>query len=155
MLSLSSPSQGLLEPIPVISMGEGRVNSGWVASSSQGPYWWQRLLHKVPTAHQEQYWGPVSCSRILQHIAQFCPRGAGIRNSDLAIISRPVFMQKSQRFNNFSFLNIRIGLSLWTVGRTKETSRRCHFGVSFAIFSTFCRPNDKSINRDNHFQINH
>ena len=43
---------GLLDPIPVISLGEGRVHPGW----------WQRPPHKVPTAHQEQFWGSVSCS---------------------------------------------------------------------------------------------
>ena len=43
---------GLLDPIPVISLGEGRVHPGW----------WQRPPRKVPTAHQEQFWGSVSCS---------------------------------------------------------------------------------------------
>ena len=38
-----------------------------------GAYWGQiqfslnGLPHKVPTAHQEQFWGSVSCSRILPH----------------------------------------------------------------------------------------
>ena len=50
----------LLEPIPALSQGEGRVLPGQVASSSQGPYWWAM-------------WGSVSCSRTLQHAAQPCP----------------------------------------------------------------------------------
>ena len=50
-----------------------RVHPGWVASSSQDPYWWEWLPHKVPTAHQEQLWGSVSCSRILRHVVQSCP----------------------------------------------------------------------------------
>ena len=62
---------------------KARVRPGWVASSSQDPYWWQWLPHKVPTAHQEQVWGSVSCSRILRHVAQSRSRGAGILTSDL------------------------------------------------------------------------
>ena len=58
-----------------LTMGEG--HPGWVASSMDG----------VPTAHQEQFWGSVSCSRILQHAAQLHPRGAGIWTSDLPITS--------------------------------------------------------------------
>ena len=42
-----------------------RVLNGQVASSSQGPHWWQRPPCKVPTI-----WGLVSCSRTLQHAAQ-------------------------------------------------------------------------------------
>ena len=68
---------------------KARVHAGWVASSLQDPYWWQWLPHKVPTAHQGQFWGSVSCSRILQHVAQFCPRGTWIRISDLPITGPP------------------------------------------------------------------
>ena len=39
---------------PSLSLGEGRVLPGQVASSSQGPHWWQRPPCKVPTTHQEQ-----------------------------------------------------------------------------------------------------
>ena len=66
----------LLGPIPVL-WAKARVHHGWVTSSSQDPYWWQRLTHKVPTAHQESFWGSLSCSRILQRVAQFHPRRAG------------------------------------------------------------------------------
>ena len=38
-----------------LSLGEGRANPAQVASSLQGPHWWQRLPCKVPTAHQEQF----------------------------------------------------------------------------------------------------
>ena len=38
-----------------LSLGEGRVLPGEVASSSQGPHWWQRPPCKEPTAHQEQF----------------------------------------------------------------------------------------------------
>ena len=43
---------------------KARIDPGWVVSSLQGPYWWQRLPRKVPTAHLEQFWGSVSCSRL-------------------------------------------------------------------------------------------
>ena len=47
----------LLEPIPALSQGEGRVLPGQVASSLQGPHWWAM-------------WGSVSCSRTRRHSAQ-------------------------------------------------------------------------------------
>ena len=80
-------SQGVLPHFIPLFQGvagflEPRVHPGWVTSSSQGPYWWQRQPHKVPTAHEKQFWGSVSCSRILWHVAQFCPRGSCIRTSD-------------------------------------------------------------------------
>ena len=50
----------LLEPIPALSQGEGRVLPGQVASSSQGPHWWAM-------------WGSISCSKTLRHPAQPCP----------------------------------------------------------------------------------
>ena len=62
------------------SWAKARVQPEWVASSLQDPYWWQWLPHRVPTAHQEQFWGSVSCSRILRHVAQSHPRGAGVSN---------------------------------------------------------------------------
>ena len=82
----SKGSQELLEPIPVVSLGEGSVHPEQVASSSQGPYWWQRLPHKVPTVlacswHLDQW------SRILRHAVQLCPRGARIQTSDLQFTS--------------------------------------------------------------------
>ena len=52
--------------------------------------------HKVPAAHWEQFWGSVSCSRILRHIAQFHPRGDGIWASDLPITSRAVLPTELQ-----------------------------------------------------------
>ena len=58
-------------PIPVSLCAKARVHPRWVTSSSRGPYWWQRPTHKVPTAHQEQFWSSVSCSRMLWHVAQF------------------------------------------------------------------------------------
>ena len=47
----------LLEPIPALSRGEGRVLPGQVTSSLQGPHWWAM-------------WGSVSCSKTLRHAAQ-------------------------------------------------------------------------------------
>ena len=38
------------------------------------------LPHRVSTAHQEQFWGSVTCSRILRHVAQSHPRGTGDSN---------------------------------------------------------------------------
>ena len=61
--------------IQLYSWAKARVHPEWVASSLQDPYWWQWLPHRVPTAHQEQFWGSVSCSRILRHVAQSHPRG--------------------------------------------------------------------------------
>ena len=95
LYSFFKGSRGLLEPIPVISLGEGRVHCGRVASSSQGPYWWLRPPRKVPTAHQEQFWGSVSCSS-MQHAAQFRPRGARIQTSNLPITSRPALPAELQ-----------------------------------------------------------
>ena len=66
--------------IHLYSWAKARVYPEWVASSLQDPYWWQWLPHRVPTAHQEQFWGSVSCSRILRHVAQSHPRGAGVSN---------------------------------------------------------------------------
>ena len=57
---MSSHGVLLLEPIPALSQGAGRVLPGQVASSSQGPHWWAM-------------WGSVSCSRTLWHAAQPCP----------------------------------------------------------------------------------
>ena len=78
--------------IQLYSWAKARVHPEWVASSLQDPYWWQWLPHKVPTAHQEQFWGSVSCSRILRHVAQSHPRGAGIRTSDLPITGPPALL---------------------------------------------------------------
>ena len=55
-----------------LSLGEGRVLPGQVASSWQGPRWWQRPPCKVPTA-PGAIWGSVSCSRTLRHVAQLSP----------------------------------------------------------------------------------
>ena len=77
MLPLLSPffkgSWGLLGPVPVNSM-DSRVRPGWVTSSLHDPYWWQRPPHKVPTG---AILGFSIFDRILRHVAQFCPRGAG------------------------------------------------------------------------------
>ena len=59
-----------------IQFYSGQGTTEWVASSC----WWQRLPHRVPTAHQELFWGSVSCSRILWHVAQSHPRG--VRDSN-------------------------------------------------------------------------
>ena len=93
-------SWGLLEPIPVISLDKGIIHPGRVAS----PYWWQRPPCKVPTAHQKQFWGSVSCSRILWHVAQFHPRGAGIRSLDELLYplsySRPIYWKRIDALNS-------------------------------------------------------
>ena len=54
-LSLLWDRGGLCWSQSQLSLGEGRVHPGQVASSSQGTHWWQRLPCKVPTAHQEQF----------------------------------------------------------------------------------------------------
>ena len=71
-----------------------KAHPEWVTSSLQDPYWWQWLPHRVPTAHQEQFWGSVSCSRILWHVAQSSsvpgtPGEPGIWTSDLPITGPP------------------------------------------------------------------
>ena len=38
-----------------LSLGEGRVHPGQVASSSQGPHWWQRLPCKVPRSNYNRH----------------------------------------------------------------------------------------------------
>ena len=38
-----------------------------------GPLLMAEAAPQVPAAYQEQFWGPVSCSRILQHVALFHP----------------------------------------------------------------------------------
>ena len=72
---------------PQLSLGEGRVHSGQVASSSQGPHWWQG----PPTAHQ----GSVSCSRTLRHEAQLS-LGLGFEPFDLQITSQPALPSELQ-----------------------------------------------------------
>ena len=64
--SLSIAEVLLLEPIPALFQGDGRVLPGQVASSSQGPHWWAM-------------WGSVSRSRTLQHAAQPCPEAFSFR----------------------------------------------------------------------------
>ena len=90
-IALFKGSWGLLEPTPVVSLDEGRAHPERVASSSQGPYWWQRPPRKAPPAHQKQFWGSVSCSRTLQHAAKLRPRGARIPASDLPITSNLLY----------------------------------------------------------------
>ena len=51
---------------------------------------------KLPTAHQEQFWGLVSCSRIRPHVSQFCPRGAGIQTNNLLLTSQPALATELQ-----------------------------------------------------------
>ena len=61
---------GLLGPNPVHTMGIGQGTPWMSCQLIAGP-----LL--MASAHQEQPWGSVSCSRILQHVAQFCPGEPG------------------------------------------------------------------------------
>ena len=101
VIALSCLFQGVagsLELIPVVTVGEGRVHP-WTSCQVIA---WPLLMADVPTAHQEQFWGSISCSRILRHAAQFCPRGAGIWTSDLPITSRtalPAELQLPQKRN--------------------------------------------------------
>ena len=62
LLSLLCGRGGFCRSKSKLSLGDGRVHPGQVASSSQGPYWWQRPPCKVSTAHQEQFG--------VQHLAQ-------------------------------------------------------------------------------------
>ena len=66
-------SQGLLVTVPAVSRGKSWVHPEQVASSSQGPYWWQRPPHKVPTA----IWGSVPFSSLLWQRAQLHPGELG------------------------------------------------------------------------------
>ena len=72
--------QGLLGPNPVFLNGR---RPGYILDES--PAHRRTLtdgsgcLHKVPTAHQEQLWGSLSCSRILRHVAQSCPGEPGFK----------------------------------------------------------------------------
>ena len=52
-----------------------------------------RGCHTGAIAHEEQFWGSVSCSRALRHVPQVLPRGAGIQTSDLPITSPPALPQ--------------------------------------------------------------
>ena len=97
----------LLEPIPALSQGEGRVLPGWVASSSQGPHWWAM-------------WGSVSHSRTLRHAAQ--PR-AGIWTSDLPITGRPALPADLHPPLSWSFCS-QISAELSQVGVTLRGSGR-------------------------------
>ena len=73
---------GLLGPNPV-TVGEGQGTPWMSRQLIAGPLLMAVAATQVPNAHQEQFWGSVSCSRILWHVAQFHPRGAGIRTRDL------------------------------------------------------------------------
>ena len=69
-------------------VGVSGANLCYLSGRGQGTPWTSRqliagllLMAEVPTAHQEQFWGSVSCSRILRHTAPFHPGGVGIRTT--------------------------------------------------------------------------
>ena len=62
---------GLLGPNPVHTIGIGQGTPWMSCQLIAGP-----LL--MASVHQEQLWGSVSCSRILQHVAQFRPGEPGL-----------------------------------------------------------------------------
>ena len=51
------------------SMGEGQGTTWMSCQLIAGPLLMAEAARGVPTAHQEQFWGSVSCSRILRHVA--------------------------------------------------------------------------------------
>ena len=61
---------GLLGPNPVHTMGIGQGTPWMSCQLITGP-----LL--MASAHQEQLWGSVSCSRILRHVGRFRPGEPG------------------------------------------------------------------------------
>ena len=92
------PLKGLHDlQIQFTRWAKARVHAGRVASSTQDPYWWQWLPHKVPTAHQEQLWGSVSCSRILQHVAQSRPGEPGFRPAIFRSLVHQLYPLSSSR----------------------------------------------------------
>ena len=115
-------SRGLLGPNPVTRWVKARVHPGWVASSSQDPYWWQRLPHRVPTAHQEQFWGTVSCSRTLQHVAQFCPGELGFESATFQSLVHQLYPLRYSRpsiiiFTSCTYMeqDEQIQIRLWSL----------------------------------------
>ena len=74
------PPKGLRGPNPVFLNGR---RPGYILDESPAHHRTltdgSGCLHKVPTAHQEQLWGSVSCSRILRHVAQSCPGELGFK----------------------------------------------------------------------------
>ena len=78
--------RGLLGPNPVHTMGIGQGTPWMSCQLIAGP-----LL--MASAHQEQLWGSVSCSRILRHVAQFRPGEPGF---DLVITSPPALPTELQ-----------------------------------------------------------
>ena len=62
-----------------------------------GPLLMADVRPRGPTAHQERFWGSVSCSRTPRHVAQCHPRGARIQTSDLPITSPPALPTELQQ----------------------------------------------------------
>ena len=56
-----------------LSLGEGRVFPGQVASSSQGPSLMAEAAMQGVSRTSGAIWGSVSCSRTLRHAAQLSP----------------------------------------------------------------------------------
>ena len=101
--------------IQFYSWVKARVHPEWVASSLQDPYWWQWLPHKVPSAHQEQFGGSVSYSRLLRHVAQSHPRGARDSNKWPS--------------DHWSTSSIHWVLCINDIWRHQEFHRVCRYGL--------------------------
>ena len=103
---LSPPfSGGLMGPNPV-TVGEGQGTPWMSRQLIAGPLLMAEAATQVPTAHQEQFWGSVSCSRTLRHVAQFHPRGTRIQTSDLPITSPPALPTELQPSNHLWIVNL-------------------------------------------------
>ena len=94
-----SRGRGVSGSNPSSSLGEGRFTLD-ESPAHHSPHWWQKPPHEVPTAHQGQFRGSVSCLRILGHAARFRPRGAGIQSSNLLITSQPALAAELQTKSN-------------------------------------------------------
>ena len=89
--------RGLLGPNQNFSQwAQARVHPGWVASSSQDPYWWQWLPPQGANCTSEATLGFSILLKDTSTCSSVPPWGAGIRISDLLITSQPALPTELQ-----------------------------------------------------------
>ena len=81
------------------SMDIGQVTPWMSCQLIAGPLLMAVAAMEVPIAHQEQFGGSVTCSRILLHVAQSWPGEPGIWTSDLLVTSPQLYPLSYSRPN--------------------------------------------------------
>ena len=98
------------------------------------------LLMAVAATHQEQFWGSVSRSRILRHVAQSRPRGAGdslsffIGGSVLSTLRFDFYQINKNVVDKVNWIN---SLLYEVLTGTLETARGCTYEVTVCILSQY------------------